>query len=74
MMQSQGMNYKIVVKVSKRQVSKVEGKKINDALNMLIQVLEESRRIWDVFHIRLYGLYAKLFTLLLVYLFIIYFP
>ena len=45
MMQSQGMNSKVAVKVSKRQVLKAEGKKIKDALNMLIQVLEESRRI-----------------------------
>ena len=48
---------------------RAEGKKIKDALNMLIQVLEESIRIWDVFYIRLYGLHAKLFTFLLVYLF-----
>ena len=48
MMQSQSMTSKVVVKVPKRQVLRAEGKKIKDALNMLIQVLEESRRIWDV--------------------------
>ena len=48
-MQSQNMTSKIAIKVQKRQVLRVEGKKIKDALNMLIQVLEESRRIWDVF-------------------------
>ena len=37
---------------------------------MLIQVLEESRRIWDVFYIKLYGFHVKLFTFLLFYLFI----
>ena len=41
---------------------------------MLIQVLEESRRIWDVFEIKLYGLHANLFTFLLIYLFsLVYF-
>ena len=49
MMQSQDMTSKVAVKVSKRQVLRAEGKKIKDALNMLIQVLEESRCIWDVF-------------------------
>ena len=73
-MRSQGMTSKVAVKVPKRQVLRIEGKKIKDALNMLIQVLEESRRIWDVFYIELYGLLAKLFTILLVYLFFIYFP
>ena len=48
-MQSLDMTSKIAIKVQKRQVLKVEGKKIKDALNMLIQVLKESRRIWDVF-------------------------
>ena len=48
-MQSQCMTSKVVVKVPKRQVLRVEGKKIKDALDMLIQVLEESRHIWDVF-------------------------
>ena len=48
-MQSQDMTSKIAIKVQKRQVLRVEGKKIKDALNMLIQVLEESRRIWDIF-------------------------
>ena len=67
--QSQGMTSKVIVKVPKRQVLRVEGKKIKDALNMLIQVLGESSRIWDVFQIRLNGLHAKLFTFLLVYLF-----
>ena len=48
-MQSQGMTSKVVVKAPKRQVLRAERKKINDALNMLIKVLEESRCIWDVF-------------------------
>ena len=48
LMQSQGMTSKVVVKVLKRQVLRAEGNKIKDALNMTIQVLEESRRIWDV--------------------------
>ena len=48
-MQSQGMTSKVTTKVPKMQVLRVEGKKIKDALNMLIQVLEESRCIWDVF-------------------------
>ena len=39
LMQSLGMTSKIVVKVIKMQVLRVEGKKINDPLNMLIQVL-----------------------------------
>ena len=39
-MQSQDMTSKIAIKVQKRQVLRVEGKKIKDALNMLIQVLE----------------------------------
>ena len=60
--QSQGMTSKVVVKVLKRQVLRVEGKKIKEALNMLIQVLEEYRHIWDVFLIRLYALHIKLFT------------
>ena len=37
------------VKLPKRQLFRAEGKKIKDALNMLIQVLEESRCIWDIF-------------------------
>ena len=41
-MQSQGMTSKVAVKVSKRQVLRAEGKNIKDALNMLIQVVEES--------------------------------
>ena len=41
-MQSQGMPSKVAVKVSKRQVLRAEGKNIKDALNMLIQVVEES--------------------------------
>ena len=49
MMQNQDMTSKTVVKVQKRQVLRAEGKKTKDALNMLIQVLEESRCIWDVF-------------------------
>ena len=48
-MQSQSITSKVVIKVQKRHVLRVEGKKIKDALNMLIQVLEESSRIWDVF-------------------------
>ena len=48
-MQSQGMTSKVAVKAQKRQVLRAEGKNIKDALNMLIQVLEESRCIWDVF-------------------------
>ena len=42
-MKSQRMTSKVAVKIQKRQVLKAEGKKIKDALNMLIQVLEESR-------------------------------
>ena len=68
-MQSQGMTSKVATKVPKRQVLRVEGKKIKYALNMLIQVLKDSKHIWDVLWIRLYGLHAKLFTFLLVYLF-----
>ena len=37
---------------------------------MLIQVLEESRRILDVFYIKLHDLHAKLFTFLLFYIFL----
>ena len=48
-MQSQGTTSKAAIKVPKRQVFRAEGKKIKNALNMLIRVLEESRRIWDVF-------------------------
>ena len=44
-MQSQGMTSKVAVKVPKRQVLRVEGKKIKDALNMISQIIEESRRI-----------------------------
>ena len=44
-MQSQGMTSKVVVKVPKRQVLRVEGRKIKDAFNVLIQVLEESKHI-----------------------------
>ena len=68
------MTSKVAVKVPKRQVLRAEGKKIKDALNMLIQVLKKSRRIWDVFYIILYDLLDKLFTFLLVYLFpLVYF-
>ena len=49
LIQSQGMTSKVAIKVSKRHVLRVEGKKIKNELSMLIQVLEESRRIWDVF-------------------------
>ena len=48
-MQSQGMTSKVAVKVPKRKVLRAQGKKIKKAFNMLIQVLEESKRIWDVF-------------------------
>ena len=48
MMQSQGMTSKVAIKVPKRKVLRVEGKKIKDALNMLIQFLEESSHIWDI--------------------------
>ena len=44
-MQNQGMTSKTTVKVPKRQDLREEGKKIKSAFNMLIQVLEESRRI-----------------------------
>ena len=44
-MQSQDITSKTTVKVPKRQVLRAEGKKIKNALNMLIQALEESRRI-----------------------------
>ena len=44
-MQSQGTTSKLVVKVPKRQVLTAQGKKIKDALNMLIGVLKESRGI-----------------------------
>ena len=73
-MQSQGVTSKTTVKVPKRQVLRAKGKKIKDALNMLIQVLDESRHIWDVFfYIRLYDLHATLFTFLLVYLFSLFY-
>ena len=45
MMQSQDMTSKVVVKVQKIQVLRAEGKNIKDALNTLIQVLDESRHI-----------------------------
>ena len=48
-MQSQAMASKVVVKVPKRQVLSAKGKKIKNALNILIQILEESRHMWDVF-------------------------
>ena len=48
-MQSKSITSKVAIKVPKRQVLRVEGKKIKDAHNMLIQVLKESRRIWTVF-------------------------
>ena len=48
-MQSQDTTSKVVVKVPKRQVLRAQGKKIKDIFTMLIQVLEESRCIWDVF-------------------------
>ena len=68
-MQSQCTTSMAIVKVSKMQVLRAEGKKINDALNMLIRVLKESRRIWDVVYIILYGLHAKLFIFLSLFLF-----
>ena len=48
-MQSQCTTSKIAIKIPKRLVLRVEGKKIKDVLNMLIQVLEESKCIWDAF-------------------------
>ena len=47
MMQIQDMTSKTAVKVKKkkRQVLRGEGKKIKDALNIPIQVLEESRQV-----------------------------
>ena len=48
-MQNQGMTSKTPVKVPKREDLKAKGKKIKNAFNMLIQVLEESSRIWKVF-------------------------
>ena len=74
-MQSQDRTSKTTVKVPKRKVLRAKGKKIKEALNMLIQVLEESRHIWDAFfYIKLYGLHDKLFTFFLVYLFsLVYF-
>ena len=39
-MQNQSMTLKHVIEVPKRQVFKVQGKKIKDALNILIRVLE----------------------------------
>ena len=48
-MQSQDTTCKTTVKVPKRQVLGAQEKKIKDTFNMLIRVLEESRRIWDVF-------------------------
>ena len=48
-MQSKRITSKVAIKVPKRQVLRVEGKKIKDAHNMLIQVLKESRRIRTVF-------------------------
>ena len=44
-MQSQDMTSKTTIKVPKRQFLRAEGNKIKDALNTLIRVLEESRRI-----------------------------
>ena len=48
-MQSQDITSKVAVIVPKRQVLGAEGKKIKDALNMIIQILEKFIRIWDVF-------------------------
>ena len=69
-MQNQGITSKVTVKVPKKQGFRAQGKKITETLNMIIQVLEESRHIRDIFQIRLYGLHTKLFTFLLVYLFL----
>ena len=44
-MQSQDKTSKAAVKVPKWQVLRTKGKKIKDALNLLIQVLEESRHV-----------------------------
>ena len=46
------MTFESVVKVPKRQVLRAKGKKIKDPLDILIQVLGESTRIWDVFKTR----------------------
>ena len=62
-MQSQDTTSKVVVKVLKIQVLRLQRKKIGDAFNSLIPVLEESRHIWDVL---LHCLHDKLFTFLLV--------
>ena len=48
-MQNQDMTSEIAVKVPKRQDLRAEGKKIKSAFTMLIQVIEESSRIWKVF-------------------------
>ena len=48
-MQNQGMTSNHAIKVLERQVLRAQGKKIKDALNMLIRVLEESIRILDFF-------------------------
>ena len=45
MIQNQGTTFKAVVKVPKWQVFGAQGKKIKDALNMLIRIPDESRRI-----------------------------
>ena len=48
-MQSQERTSKATVKVPKRRVLRAQGKKIKDSFSLLIRVLEESRRICDVF-------------------------
>ena len=48
-MQSQDMASKVAVKVKKKTGFESRRKKIKDSFNILIQDLEESRRIWNVF-------------------------
>ena len=48
-MQNQGTNSKDAFKVPIRQVKREQGKKIKDAINEAIQVLEESRCIRVIF-------------------------
>ena len=49
MMQSQGATSKAALKVPEKEVLRAERKKIKDTLNMLIRVLEESKRTLNVF-------------------------
>lgn len=57
MMQNQGTTSTDAIKVPNRNVLRAQEKKIKDTLNMLIQVIEESRHIWEdlgIFRIFLY--------------------